>query len=188
VLVWSVLLYSLSAEALVPAMSYDYYATGELINPQTQEIDLSTLSMLAKVSDPFRFSMSDYIPLKGLADSDSGDRVARRILQKSMQNLIDGYKNQHQGVIASAQRVSNNLNTSVGSGNQSVQVRLRPFEARAEMIYRGTLPVDSSISYAVDQNELRFEVSRKISETTVAYSHISLSDQQKDLVGLRWNF
>ncbi len=183
-----VMLFSIQAAAMVPVMAYDYYASTELINPATQELDLSTLSMLARMSDPYRFNMADYVPLKGLADSDSGDRVARRIIQHTMQNLLDGRQDRNAGVLASAQKLNNNMKSSVGDEKNSIQFRVRPVEARAEISYKGELPVESSVSYVAVQNEIRFEVSRKIAETTVAYSHVTATDQQKDLVGVRWNF
>lgn len=184
----AMLMFSLSAQAAIPVMSYDYYASTELINPTTREVDLSTLSMLARISDPYRFNMTDYIPLKGLPESDSGDRAARRIFQHTVQNLLDRPNAQYAGVVASAQRINNNMNTSVGSTKNTVQFRVKPFETKAEIVYKGELPVESSLAYVADQNEMRFEISKKVSTTTLAYTHVNAIDQQKDLVGFRWNF
>jgi hypothetical protein len=188
-IVVAISIFSLRAHAILPVFAYDMYASSELINPQTSEVDLSTLSKLCMLSDPYRFHMEDYVPLKGVAVTDSGDQIARQIIQHTLQNLFDNHKNQYSGIIASTQKISENIKTQMGTSKNSVTMRFQPFSTKAEVAYSGELPVQSSLSYVASQNEARFEISKKLTPNkTVAYTHISDVDQQKDMIGIKWNF
>jgi hypothetical protein len=177
------------AQAVLPVYAYDLYSSGELINPQTSEIDLSMLSKLCVLSDPYQFKMTDYVAVKGVAESDNPDKTAQQIIQQSLQNIFDRHKSDFGGALTSMQSLNQNMKTQMGSQKNAVTVRFQPFSTKAEVAYAGELPVESSLSYVASQNEARFEITRKLTPSrTLAYTHVHDTDQQKDLIGIRWNF
>lgn len=169
---------------------YDnYYDQGsEVVNPATREVDMDLLSKIYLVTEQYKFSMTNYIPLRNLPQNDDGDVIARRVLKHTLQNFLDNYKETPGSGVNTVVRANNRMRGSVGGSKHAMLFRLRPVEALAEVKYKGILPFTARFTYEIDRQESRLEISKDYGGRTYAYTRVVDVDQSVDLVSIRWGF
>lgn len=187
-LVKGILFFSASATAAIPPLVYPVVETRSESKPLNLD-DIARLDLIFQNEDA-PFDITQYVPVAELrVEMDESD-FAHIILKNSLSRFIESQPDD--STLRSVKSVTQGLSSSDmkiggdGNINHVVKFRLNPVEAETKVIYRGI--ASAEVSYDLDDDILRLEVSNKVGIATVVASHINSSSQRSDTLGVRWEF
>lgn len=159
----------------------------DAINAQTNELNLDVFARMQAVIDKMKFKPENYIPTTGMPEYATGDKVSAKILQKTVQTLIDS--NQQNAAFHEVHRYTSNYEQSVTKNNCKMGFNLNSTRAKAEISYAKY--VSATLTYDVIQpNGMKVEVSHPLTASSVlAYTHGNGAlGGVEDKLGVRWSF
>lgn len=175
--------------ASVPSLSAVPYRNAfqeiDLINSETQELNLNLLAKIQILIDENRVDLARYIPLRDIPQTDNGGKISQRIFEQTLETLIDSLSAQDSKIIRQAQTINSGFSSSVDRNGYSVKFRIKPVNTTAEVSYEGV--VRAALAYDVSHSEAKIEFSKKVGEQTYAYTHTNV-EGGTDSVGVRWSF
>ncbi len=178
--------------ASIPSLSAvpyrDAFEEMDTINHQTNELNLDVFARMQAVIDKMAFKPENYIPLNGIPDRSSGDRVSAKILQKTVQTLIDS--NTQNSAVREVQKYTSNYERSVSKSDYKMSFKVTSTRAKAEVSYAKY--VTAVLSYDVIErgSGMNVEVTHPLNNDRVlAYTHgMGTFGTVEDRLGIRWSF
>jgi len=180
----SFILASATANASIPFRNS--YQALDLINAQTQELNLDIFAKLQMYIDVNKLNMADYIPYSQLSENDSNSKVMNQIFRRTVSSLLKSENIANSKIVKQAEEINSSLKTSVEKNGHSFSFRFKALETQTEIVYRGV--VNATLSYELDSAEAKFEVTKLIGTKTLSYTLSNNNEGSQNVVGMRWSF
>lgn len=185
---------TITSHALIPDQqrSYDFGFQNRCRDFRTAE-DYSNIPMVRSLTEVNQRDIAAIIP-HSLQNSDSGGRLASKILTHSLNSFFRSETIQNTGVGRTAASVERAMDTNVAMGGldegtvHKVNFKMKATDARAILAYDGF--VDSQISYQVGHGrELKVSMFQKLnSQAKLVFDSIAKSNDTIQKVSLKLSF
>jgi hypothetical protein len=183
----------IAGQAHAAIRPYQYIADPVDGRDDTTSIDLLSVQQVESLRTFDSEDVAFFIP-SNMSPSTDGNRVAGKILGHSLENFSKDENVKKSKVGRTAQRIDTGAQKSVkfggdesGNHQQSVQFRMRTFQAKAQVDYEG--PLNAQVSYQITEDKFLFEIYHKVSESTrVAVNHEIKRGEAIEGLSLQWEF
>jgi hypothetical protein len=182
----AILFCSATATAAIPPMVYP------VVEPSgpSKPLDLENIAKLELMfQNETDFDISHYIPAKDLRPDMTGEDFAEVVLKNSIERFIE--TRSANSTWRAVDRAANGfaseaVKISAGGTSHTFKFRVNPFESETKIVYRGL--ANASVSYDLDDEILKLEVSEQVGFATVVAAHVTSQSERTDTLGVRWEF
>lgn len=178
----AVVLYASVATAAIPPVTFQYET------PAPKELNLQRFAELELMFQQKSFQPESYIPLEALQDQMNENDLAASILRKSFSTWLSAQEQDSvwRQINQAAQGFKGNVRINTETGHHDVKLKFNPVSTKAYIGYEGF--ANSELSYDLDDDITRFEVSKDFNDITYIATHEANGSETSDVVGIRFSF
>ncbi len=130
------------------------------------------------------FDIHDYVSVKKMHEGMTESDLGRNILLTTLDNLNSSTVQSVREALKAVDDVASAKIVTQDKTEMKMKVDLIKSEAKLE--YKGE--VDAVLTYKIASSDTHFEVSKDFSGTRLVAEHLTSGREQRNLVGVRWNF
>ena len=155
----------------------------------SQDMDLQETARIAlQMKKEIQFDPSEVIPLNMPENSSDSSYIAGKVLRHAAENWYDNSDLKKSDWGRATSGANKDLEAALlGANNSQLSFKMRALTGRAQLKYKGA--VEASLTYEAFDNDVKFEVTRKMNEsTTLVFHSVENTDGLTNEVGFRYHF
>ena len=161
--------------------------------PTGEEVDFSAIKKVESVHDIRTTDVQEVIPTD-MGPSNNQGQVGSKIIDYSFNNWLNSPQMKQTSLGRTASKVEKSMQANVNLGrtdsgvSHKVNFAMLPAQSKAQMKYSGLL--DANLTYKVNNQELDFEMTRKLTAATMLVLNRTSSpyDGISERLSLRWTW